>query len=49
MNNRFVQRTLSLALSALLTVAMLGSIDFLAVVDTSATGMASQVVSTPRA
>jgi len=49
MTHRFVQRTLSLALSVLFTVAVLGSIDFLAAVDTPAAGMASHTVSTPRA
>lgn len=53
MSQRFIQRSLSLALSTFLTVALLGSIDYLAVVDSPAAGMASQTssltVSTHRA
>jgi len=49
MFNRFVQRTLSLSLSAVFTLAMLGGIDHLARSDAPASGMASHALGTPRA
>jgi len=49
MFNRIVQRALSLFLSAMFTVAMLGGIDHLAIPDAPAAGMADHAVNTPRA
>lgn len=49
MISRFVQRTVSLALSALLTVALLGGIDQMTVLDPPATDMASKTAAQPRA
>ena len=49
MINRLIQRTVSLSLSAVLTVALLGGIERMTVLGTPAAGMASQLASTPRA